>query len=82
MRDLTKIIHAFLAKRHGDLYASEKVAELTGKSTADILHWACVYLDPRNQASLMAALNLHPDTPKYLRRAFDAAAWAKFEVTA
>jgi len=80
MNDLAKIIQAMLAKRHGDLYASDKVAEMAGKLTPEILQWACVYLDPQNQASLMVELGLHPETPSFLRRAFDAATKARFKV--
>lgn len=77
MHPLIKIIFALLMERHGQLYAEDKCAELAGKSYADVLAWAVVHLDPRNQAALAGKLGLDADVMRTLRRAFDAARLAK-----
>lgn len=73
MSQLKKAIHVLLLERHGNPYASDKVAEINCTSNADVLEWASTELDPRNQRSLMRALGLPEDTMMALRRAFDAA---------
>lgn len=73
MKNIAKQIRVFLAKRHGELYASDKTAVLKGKSTAEVLQWAMVELDPQNQAALMNILGLPAGSAQVLRRAFDAA---------
>lgn len=74
MNDLEKILHAVLLSRHGEPYTSEKVAEIKGMKTAQVLEWSTVHLDPKNRSAFFRAVGIDEsvDTSLTLRRAFDA----------
>lgn len=74
---LMEVVQALLMTRCDALYAQEKTAELEGKSSPEILEWACVYLDPRNQRAFASAVGIDPDEMMVLRRAFSAAKWVQ-----
>ena len=74
MTNLEQILHALLLERHGEPYASDKVAEIKGMSHADVLQWSTVHLDPKNRGAFFRKIGIDDDvaTSSMLRRAFDA----------
>ncbi len=74
MTDLEKILHAVLLQRHGEPYTSDKVAEIKGMTTAQVLEWSTVFLDSKNRRAFFLAVGIDEsvETSSTLRRAFDA----------
>lgn len=74
MTTLEKLLHAVLEPRHGQPYTSGKVAEIKGMSTAQVLEWSTVHLDPRNRGAFFRSVGIDDsvETSSTLRRAFDA----------
>ena len=74
MNNLDKILHDVLLPRHGEPYASEKVAQVKDMKPAQILEWSIVYLDPQNRSAFFRAVGIDDSvaTASTLRRAFDA----------
>ena len=74
MTDIEKILHAILEPRHGQPYASDKVAEIKGMASAQVLEWSTVHLDATNRGAFFRALGIDDsvETSSTLRRAFDA----------
>lgn len=74
---LAKTIHTILKERHGEPYASDKVAPLTKMDAGQILAWATFELDQQNQSAMFKALGVDQSreyTPaSALRRIVDAA---------
>lgn len=74
MTELEKILHAVLEPRHGQPYTSDKVAEIKGMKSAQILEWSTVHLDAKNRGAFFRAVGIDDsvETSSVLRRAFDA----------
>ena len=62
-------------ERHGNPYAADKVAEIKGMSSAEVLQWAIIHLDGKNRTKFFAKLGLDTGVTEqsFLRRAFNAA---------
>lgn len=75
MTNLEKILLALLQERHGEPYATDKVAEIKGMSSAQVLEWSTVHLDPKNRGVFFRKLGIDDsvEASSLLRRAFDAA---------
>lgn len=73
-------LHAVLEARHGQPYAGDKVAEIKGMSTAQVLEWSTVHLDARNRGAFFRSVGIDEsvETSSVLRRAFDAMRHANF----
>lgn len=69
-----QILHAVLEPRHGQLYTSDKVAEIKGMTSAQVLEWSTVHLDAQNRSAFFRAvgINYSVEASLILRRAFDA----------
>lgn len=74
MNDLENILHAVLLPRHDQPYTSDKVAEIKGTKSAQVLEWATVHLDAQNRSAFFRAVGIDDsvETSSTLRRAFDA----------
>ena len=69
--DLAQIVQAVLIDHHDLPYVSNKVLEMDGMSGPEVLAWAVVYLDIRNQIALSRALGLEEHAMSTLRRVFE-----------
>lgn len=74
MHDLEKILCRVLEPRHGQPYTGDKVSEIKGMTSAQVLEWATVNLDPQNRSSFFRAVGIDDsvETASVLRRSFDA----------
>lgn len=77
MSNIAIVIRDILAKKVNDLYASDKYDAIKDKSSAEVLEWACINLDPGNQRTLLTRIGIDANHASVLRRAFEAARWAK-----
>ena len=69
--DLALIVRSVLAARHDPSYVVQKVMEMERMSPPEVLAWAVVHLDPRNQVALSKALGLEEGAMQVLRRVFE-----------
>lgn len=74
MTKLEELLHGVLEPRHGQPYTRDKVAEIKGMTSAQVLEWSTVHLDPRNRSGFFRAVGIDDsvETSSTLRRAFDA----------
>ncbi|MDP2371285.1 hypothetical protein [Rhodoferax sp.] len=74
MTQTEAILHAALEPRHGQPYATDKVAEIKGMSSAQVLEWSTVHLDPQNRSAFFRAVGIDDsvETASILRRSFAA----------
>lgn len=80
MTNLELKIHTILATHHGEPYASTKIIEIAGLSSAEVLQWSTIYLDSKNRGAFFRAIGIDDSvaTSKILRKCFTAAASANF----
>src|SRR5665647_987722 len=69
--ELALIVREVLAARHEPGYVVQKVMEMEHMSPPEVLAWAVVYLDPRNQIALSRAIGIEAEYMAVLRRVFD-----------
>lgn len=74
MNNLEQILLTVLEPRHGQPYASDKVAEVNGMTPAQVLEWSTLNLDARNRSAFFRAVGIDDsvETSSILRRAFGA----------
>lgn len=74
MTNLEKLLHEALEPRHGQSYTSDKVAEIKGMTSAQVLEWSTIHLDAKNRGTFFRALGIDDsvETSLILRRCFDA----------
>lgn len=73
---LALVVREVLIARHDTAYVCAKLVELQHLSPPEVLAWAVVELDPRNQIALAKALGFEDGTMPMLRRVFDKVRWA------
>ena len=74
-----KIVFDIFMPKHGNPYTTDKVAEIKGMSSAEVLEGETTHLDGGNRTKFMTKLGLDTSiaAQSFLRRAFDAAKQAK-----
>lgn len=79
MTSLEQIVFDIFMPKHGNPYTTDKIAEIKGMSSAQVLEWATTHLDGGNRTKFMSKLGLDTSiaAQSFLRRAFDAAKQAK-----
>ncbi|MDP1530292.1 MAG: hypothetical protein Q8M05_13000 [Rhodoferax sp.] len=75
--DLALIVRDVLAARHEPNYVVQKVMEMERMSPPEVLAWAVVYLDVKNQRALAHALGLNGSVMLDLRQVFDVVRHAR-----
>ena len=58
MNAFEKILLKVLEPRHGQPYSSDKVAEIKGMTSAQVLEWSTVHLDPKNRAAFFRSVGV------------------------
>jgi hypothetical protein len=79
--ELALIVRAMLAARHESSYVVQKVMEMEHMSPPEVLAWAVVYLDMRNQIALQRALGLDEEALRVMRRVFEKVRNARLATT-